>query len=202
MAPLWRWSFQPLRVGSAIYNDQRNEVGSIGGFVQDAGGDAWLLSCAHVLAAGDASPPSGSIVAPDGRILASAVNLRLDAGLDAAAVRLNTGVTWTQAVVGLGPPGTMVVDPIVGMQVCKVGAETTLTEGTVVQVGSAEFIIEPSAGFPADYELSARGDSGALWLEISSRQPVGLHRRGSTGQGNFAAAIPLRAALASLNLSW
>lgn len=202
MAPLWRWSFQPLRVGSAIYNDQRNEVGSIGGFARDAAGDAWLLSCGHVLAASDESPVAGSIVAPDGRVLASASSLRIDAGLDAAAARLNAGVTWTQAVVGLGMPGTKPIDPVVGMQVCKVGAETTLTEGTVVQVGAAEFIIEPSAGFPADYELSARGDSGALWLEISSRQPVGLHRRGSTGQGNFAAAIPIKAALVALSLSW
>lgn len=202
MNPLWRWTIVPLRIGTAIYNDVRNETGSIGGFAADASGEVWLVSCGHVLTAPGAVPANGDILLPDGQVIASAVGMKWDVGLDVAAVRLQPGVKWSQSIVGLGIPVGSPIEPVDRMNVCKVGAETVLTEGRITQVNPTEFIITPGEGFPADYELSAKGDSGALWIERDSRRPVGIHRRGSTGQGNYAAAVPLRAALGALGLNW
>ena len=58
--------------------------------------------------------------------------------------------------------------------------------------------IELVPGFHPDYELSAAGDSGAVWVTRASCQPVALH----TGLklSGAAAAVSRLDALAALNL--
>jgi len=68
-----------------------------------------------------------------------------------------------------------------------------------VAVTDEEVTIGLPPEFPADYELSNWGDSGAAWVERSSRRVIGVHRAGDPA-GRLAWAVPTDAVLAILSL--
>jgi hypothetical protein len=60
--------------------------------------------------------------------------------------------------------------------------------------------IKPLLDCPIDYQLSDAGDSGAVWVEISTRAPVAMHVAAQSGGGAMAFAIPLPTVLKELEL--
>jgi hypothetical protein len=57
-----------------------------------------------------------------------------------------------------------------------------------------------AAAAAASYEMSDQGDSGALWLERSTRLTIGIQGAGDLAKG-LAYAVPVPAALDTLSLS-
>jgi hypothetical protein len=111
----------------------------------------------------------------------------MDAYLDAAAVRVSGQRFFYPASSGLvkGP-----ITPQLGMKVIKYGRGSKVTSGIITGIlgcsrhsyAGAErhicHIIEIAPQTP-DAETRAPGDSGAWWIERSTRRAVGLHFAGS-----------------------
>lgn len=195
--------FRPLRPATLIYNPAAQEAGSIGCFATTDGLDAWIVSCHHVLIGGEAAvaqavfqPTDADGAAP----VADTGAARTAPDLDVAAVRVGPGVAVLNAIAGLGAVGAAPAEAAPGMRVVKVGATTGLTEGEISDVENDRLRIVPPPGFPRGYQLSAPGDSGALWLEAGTLKPVGLHYQGSAGGNVVAYARPLADVLAKLGL--
>jgi hypothetical protein len=195
--------FRPLRPATLIYNPAAQEAGSIGCFATTDGLDAWIVSCHHVLIGGEAAvaqavfqPTDADGAAP----VADTGAARTAPDLDVAAVRVGPGVGVLNAIAGLGAVGAEPAEAAPGMRVVKVGATTGLTEGEISDVEDDRLRIVPPPGFPRGYQLSAPGDSGALWLEAGTLKPVGLHYQGSAGGNIVAYARPLADVLAKLGL--
>ncbi len=195
--------FRPLRPSTLIYNPAAQEAGSIGCFATTDGLDAWIVSCHHVLIGGDAAvaqavfqPTDADGAAP----VADTGAARAVPDLDVAAVRVGLGIEVLNTIAGLGAVGAEIAPAAPGMRVVKLGATTGLTEGEISDVEDDRIRIVPPPGFPRGYRLSAPGDSGALWLEVGTLKPVGLHYQGSAGGNVIAYARPLAEALAKLGL--
>jgi hypothetical protein len=86
------------------------------------------------------------------------------------------------------------------MRVIKSGVATGITEGTVRTIIGTDVVIEIPPPFPAEYDLSEQGDSGALWVTRDTRAPVALHRSGNDTGQERATATPISAVLQTLNL--
>lgn len=193
--------FRPLVAGAGILNPVSGFPGTLGFLaVHAASLQQYLVSARHVLigaASVDGEPVFQSRPA-DGAV--AAVELaRSDVGLDCAAAALAPGVGADDGVLGIGRVGPPLV-PVVGMRVLKSGMSTGVTEGVVGSVQNQTVRIDLPPGFPATYQLSGPGDSGALWVERDTRRAVALHHGvlGLTGQS--AAAVDVAAVLLALNL--
>ncbi len=195
--------FRPLRPSTLIYNPAAQEAGSIGCFGTTDGLDAWIVSCHHVLIGGDAAVAQAVFQPTDADGAAPVADtglVRALADLDVAAVRVGLGIEVLNTIAGLGPIPADIAPAAPGMRVVKLGATTGLTEGEISDVEDDRIRIVPPPGFPRGYRLSAPGDSGALWLELGTLRPVGLHYQGSAGGNAVAYARPLAEALAKLGL--
>lgn len=195
---------RPLRPSTLVYNPLAQEAGSIGCFAKDGAGDHWLVSCHHVLSgAGPAMPQP--IYQPDdspGAVpVADFDGTKADAAFDVAAAKLRPGVAFENDWLGLGSGNLQAATPVKGMRVVKCGSRTGVTEGEVVDVEADRVKIGLRAGAPIRSELSAAGDSGAMWLEHGSLRPVGIHYLGNAGGAIFAYARPIDAVLLRLALS-
>ena len=87
------------------------------------------------------------------------------------------------------------------MRVLKSGRSTEITEGVIKTVTGIRVEITLHPEFPAAYDLSDPGDSGAVWLEQSTRAPVALHRAGTTSGPSFATGVDINAVLTVMGLS-
>ena len=200
--------YRPLRAGIRISQGTTGKPGTIGFFGKSADGKPWLVSCFHVLIRPPgwtgAPPQDGELiyqreVIPTDRV--GVINLsRANVTLDCAAALLDPGIEVVPEILGLGPIGNPAV-PVEGMRVVKSGSATGVTEGIVQRIQGNTVRIEPLKGFPAAYELSQGGDSGALWIEQSTRAAIALHRKGETGQGEFAEATAIGPVLTALGLT-
>jgi hypothetical protein len=110
------------------------------------------------------------------------------------------GVAAVNELLGVGPINPAPVSPRVGMRVLKYGVATELTEGVVADIQGSDVIIAPAPGFPAEYQLSDIGDSGALWLEQGSLRAVALHKQGAAGGAEKAVGSVVNDVLARLGL--
>lgn len=200
--------YRPLRAGIRIFQGTTGKPGTIGFFGKSADGKFWLVSCYHVLVRppgwNGAPPQDGEAiyqpeVKPANKIAAVDPS-RADEALDCAAALLGAGIEAVPEILGLGSIGGSAL-PAVGMRVTKSGSATGVTEGIVRRIQGDTVRIEPLPGFPAGYELSQQGDSGALWMEQSTGAAVALHRKGETGQGEFAEATAIGPVLAALGLT-
>ena len=197
-------SYRPLRGGVAILNPLVNKIGTLGLIAISAEGERWMLSCYHVLGRIDLSAFPGDepiYQAGDDQVPAVAKNstARADATLDCAAARLEPGIEGISDLLGL-PPVTGLGEPVVGMRVLKSGSVTGVTEGVVTDVQGPEVTIGVATGFPATYELSAEGDSGAIWVARATGAAVALHRAGTSTGVHEARATRLEPVLAALRL--
>jgi hypothetical protein len=194
-------AFRPLRAGTYVLNPAAAEPGTLGWFATSNGADRWLVSCCHVLCRPNLGPSvAGEPVFQPTSDAPIVANVQLgDITLDVAAALILPAVAIALEILNL-PPIQAPAQPQVGMRVIKSGMATGVTEGiiTAVNAATSQVEIELVSGFHPDYELSAAGDSGAVWLTRASCQPVALH----TGLklSGAAAAVSWLDALAALNL--
>ena len=191
--------FRPLRGGIGIFNPAVNEPGTLGLIVAGEGASRWMVSCHHVLCGPGDSEPVYQPVDDAQYLVGSTDRARARADLDCAAARVAPGVESLPEVLGIGPLASPAA-PEPGMAVIKSGAATGVTEGVITEVRAGRVEIEP-VGLPGEYELSAAGDSGSVWIAKTSLAPVVLHQGGSARPRSFAYGIPLLDVLAALNLA-
>lgn len=196
--------YRPLVGGIGIMNPSVNEMGTLGFIATSDGVDRFIVSCFHVLgSATDAAALDGAPVhqptRASGPPVARVRITRADHGLDCAAAEVEPGVGCAPAILGLGPVGGA-LPPTVGMAVVKSGLATGITEGVIDAIDGTRVRIKARPGFPSSYELSAGGDSGAVWLLQSSLEPVALHRGGTDFGQEIAEAVDVTAVLAALQL--
>jgi hypothetical protein len=204
--------YSALRGGISVHNplaDTSCPGGSNGtlGFVGTSDGkDRWIVSCYHVLCRMTGAFPNSSseaIYHPFSQIkptpVATVTDARADQNLDCAAALVHDGVPVQSDVLGIGRLADP-TDPQLGRRVIKAGAETGVTEGVIVRILTDDVEIAPVFSASANYLLSAGGDSGALWVDASTYEPVALHYRGSDSPRR-AFARKLLPVLAALRLS-
>ena len=197
--------FRPLRGGIVVVAAARQHFGTLGMVVTRTGTDRWGLTCAHVLGpVGGPVPQGDAVFQPDNTAISfrvgASVATRADHALDCAAFLIDAGVTTSKEILGIGTPSAPMA-PIAGMRVVKSGRSTEITEGVISVVNGTRIEIKLHSEFPAAYDLSDPGDSGAVWLEQSTRAPVALHRSGTTSGPSFASGVDINAVLAVLGLA-
>lgn len=219
----------PLVAGISVGNP-RITAGTLGSIVWDrASGSACLLSNWHVLAGSSAAVAGEPIYQPgaiDGGTpsdtVATLTRSRLDSDMDAAIATLNGSRGYSRDVLGLSPI-LGIEHPALGMEVCKSGRTTGVTEGVIDGLGFSGAItyqhgptntfhgqihIVPRPPWPsADYETSKGGDSGSVWIDQASGKAVGLHYGGELNPApasEMALANPMYkvAAESGLNFSF
>jgi endonuclease G, mitochondrial len=209
-------SIDPMRGGISISDEFRLSYGTLGGKVYDrVTGKEMILSNWHVLA-GDWRARQGQLIYQPGRLdggtfaNASAYLARdaMRANLDAAVATLTDGRRLTNEQLGLGLV-TSVGHPQLGDAVVKSGRSSYITYGRVVEINSVArmrygylerlirdvMIIDPWNGG----EVSRPGDSGSWWLNMPTKQAVGLHFAGSNAPER-ALAINMQSVLDALNI--
>jgi endonuclease G len=197
--------FRPLRGGIVVVAATRQQFGTLGIIVTQTGSDRWGLTCAHVLGPVGGPVPQGDAVfqpdnsAPSFRV-GGTVAARANQTLDCAAFLIDAAVTTSEEILGIGAASAPVA-PVPGMRVFKSGRSTEITEGVINTINGNTIEIKLHPDFPATYDLSDPGDSGAVWLEQESRAPVALHRAGTTSGSSFATTSDIRAVLTALGLS-
>lgn len=190
--------YRPLRGGIRIANPAVAQPGTLGFTATGDRRDRWIVSCHHVLCgAGGREPVYQPIDEPEA-LVAMTDPARARAELDCAAALVVEGVGAVAEILGIGLPGKPAA-PVEGMPVIKSGAATGVTEGVITEVSAGRVEIEP-VGLPENYELSATGDSGALWVAKPSLAPVVLHQGGSSRPRCFAYGLPVLEVLEALNL--
>lgn len=195
-----RVAFRPWRGGTLIFQPDNNRAGTLGMVLTSDGTDRWLLTALHVLAR-----PNGTIVATDrlfqpnaaAGVIATLASAVGDAALDCAAVPLTLPVS--DEVLGLGSL-TAAAAPVVGQRVMKSGWKTGVTEGRVESVVGTDVVIQRLADYPSDYLLAAEGDSGAVWVDATTRAPVALHTRETAVGPHRALGADFRAVMPALGL--
>ncbi len=189
-------SRQALCGGQPLVNET-GRLFTLGGIVRDRQTKkAMVLSSWHVLADSWAAGEEVLLYQPvsaEGKetaeVAAKYARCAIRAGLDAAVSRLRSNKLLLNQQEGIGEV-TGVVMPQLGMQVIKSGAATGVTSGIITGIlgysmqryanhkqliGPFVYITPEEPSVP----INAPGDSGAWWLERSSRRAVALHFAGS-----------------------
>jgi len=197
--------FRPLRGGIVIVAATRQHFGTLGMIATRTGADLWGLTAAHVLGpVGGPVPENDTVFQPDNSSssfrVGATVATRADQALDCAAFAIDPGVTATPEVLGIGTLAAPIA-PVEKMRVVKSGRSTGVTEGLIDRVSGTAVTIRLLAAFPLAYDLSAVGDSGAVWVDEATLAPVALHTGGTTSGPSIASAFDIRAVLTSLGLS-
>jgi hypothetical protein len=176
--------YDPLEGGVEIGNTNLSVAGTLGVLVFDAQTPVAMgLSCHHVLVAGTGA--AADVVAqPQGNATNDAVGTleRWDAGLDCAVCIIDDMARGLSTGIVDYPSGTTkIAEPLIGVAVTKSGRTTGTTFGLVDGVSVDEFTVVPDPANPApNDEISARGDSGSVWLRVSDSAALGLHFQGET----------------------
>ncbi len=168
----------PLMGGVQIMNTSQAGVGTLGMIVFDRRSlEPRGISNHHVMmrtppVASDVISQPGANTAADllGTVTAS------DQALDCAVCRLGTR-TWTLEIYGVGA-ATGVTTARIGMKVLKSGLTSGVTWGIVDGIEPGAFTIVPDTSRPSGGEMSLPGDSGSVWMELTSNRVVGLHFAG------------------------
>jgi hypothetical protein len=208
---------RPVRPGASIVNPGGGVRGTIGLLVTSDGADRWILSCYHVLCRpylhGAAQPlvmgervfqPEGVGGAqPIATLRAGEVRSLSDRRLDAAVVRLEAGLGFSEVPLGVHGLTKIggVMEPVRGMRVIKSGAKTGVTHGIISLVQTVDGATRVEIDFDwdeADDRFVESGDSGAAWIDRSTGCAVAMHN-GVTNAG-ASAAVALKPVLAMLGV--
>ncbi len=177
--------YDPLVGGIEIRNVNLSSTGTLGAVVYDVfSRRPMALSNHHVLvgsrralAKGDQVNQPGTAGDEDsiGTVARSSVVY------DSAVITLNGKRKVSTSVIDF--PGGIkgMTEPIPGMIVTKSGRTTGTTRGMVEAVSRKEFTVVPLPGQIGD-EISSCGDSGSIWLEVTSHAAVGLHYGGESSR--------------------
>jgi hypothetical protein len=213
--------FEDIPLGVSV-GCRYTTAGTLGAKVIDEEtGAEMLLSNWHVLVGGPEATADLAIWQPgqlDGGTAAAngiAGLSRWQIGpLDAAVARLN-GSRPVQSKTIEGRPIEVAGAPALGMMVWKSGRTTGFTQGFVdgvkmttqltyrgvgAKILQQVFRVVPRPG-AGPVEISAGGDSGAIWVDEVSGKGVGLHFAGEVGAGaEYALAHELPAVLEALKV--
>lgn len=224
---LWRWASRPaandrsgkfevMEGGISISHEYSSGYGTLGGKVIDGSGEEYILSNWHVLVGSWESTTGQAIYQParwDGGTAAHAVaNLARDAmkdNLDAAIARVNRKRRLVNKQFEMGPVRG-VGNPKLGMVVEKSGRGSAVTRGIITGISGQSVLrydglertikhIVHIAPMNAGTEVSAPGDSGAWWIEETTRRVIGLHFAGANDP-EYALAISMPEVLSALNV--
>jgi hypothetical protein len=200
--------FNPLVGGIAIRNPRHKVLGTLGAIVRDLTTKTYMgLSNYHVLM-GESGRAGDPITQPATTNINDIIGCvaRWNRQLDCALCSLNSSrlLSLTIIEIPITPSGTK--EPLLGMKVTKSGRTTGTTSGVVEGVSADEFTVIPIPGFPeADIEISAPGDSGSIWLDITDGYAVGLHYAGEKDpapKNERAWAKKLNLITAALNITF
>ncbi len=189
-------SCQALSGGMPI-TDESGRIFTLGGKVRDRQtGDEMILSGWHVFASSWMMGKDVLIYHPvscDGNhtieIVAEFTRNAINCGLDASVSRLKREKVILNEQRGLGAV-TGVALPQLGMRVIKSGAGSGVTCGIITGIlgyslqryANRQQLVGPFVCIQPEnpnQEISAPGDSGAWWLDHSTRRAVALHFAGS-----------------------
>jgi hypothetical protein len=191
-------------IGGISCGNARVTAGTLACIVfSSADGSPHILSNWHVLA-GSADAAAGEEIWQPGRVdggnsshlVARLAKFQLGRGMDAAIAKLTGDRDYVRDIIGLNPVKGM-EEPELGMNVVKSGRTTANTEGlidgvslsTAINYGGStgtvsyrdQIHIVPRPPWPGvDYEVSAGGDSGSVWINEGTGKAVGLHFAGET----------------------
>lgn len=191
-----------LGPGSEVFNAINDRPGTVGVLAQDSAGAAYLITCYHVLGRSDMSdcqanePILQRYADGTASVVAQLDAGRMDRDLDCAAARIVGGVPLSSVIPTIGDLGPNADTP---SRVAKYGVETKYTEGRIHRVVGTTYQIRAPSDAPRA-RISARGDSGALWVDASTHGPVALHFGTRRGAVVVALAVDIRAVLAALRL--
>lgn len=183
-------TYRPVQGGIAVINLANGRPGTLGAILTRNGADRFALSCYHVLCRpnGGAFPDGETItqarLSRGGTTIGRIFAVNADPVVDCAAALIDPAVPAIGRIFGLG----VLAQPVaatVGMRVLKSAPATGITEGEVSKVTGDRVEIRAPTGYPAGYELSDFGDSGAVWVERTTGSPIALH----TGVSPNGAAI-------------
>jgi len=197
-----RLRFDRLQPGISV-GHQAVTAGTLGAVVFDRRtAQRGILSNWHVLAGSNAARPGDPIVQPGpkhgGRApqdtVARLERFLLDEHGDAAFAVLNSSRDVSDVQLETGVRVTTVRPIQIGEVVTKSGRSTAVTRGLVEGIGQYTLtysgvgsrtirgfkIVAEQDGNPQNLEISAGGDSGALWFATTDSQGVGLHFAGET----------------------
>ncbi|HYH04267.1 MAG TPA: hypothetical protein VEC37_14340 [Bacillota bacterium] len=174
--------FNPLVGGIAIRNIRHNVLGTLGAIVLDRKTQTWVGISNHHVLVGEDGERGDPVTQPASTSINDIVGFvtRWNQELDCALCSLNNSRLISPRILEIPTVPTGVKEPLLGMRVIKSGRTTGKTYGIIEGVSEQEFTIIPigSEFNPPDKEISAPGDSGSIWLDISDHYAVGLHYAG------------------------
>lgn len=222
--------FDCLQPGISISPRGSDAVGTLGMIVRDCvTGKPALLSNRHVFADSLQSSKGDQILQPasndggevSGDVVAVLERMILDQNGDAAIALVNDQRPFHPRILGLNLVPNALIDPLVGDVVIKSGIATKVTRGRVDGVGryfltyqfdgftqrlgfDGFYIVPLDPANPTNLEISAPGDSGAVWIKDGTAAVVGLHvagdATGSQASSEYAIACCARKVFQALNI--
>jgi hypothetical protein len=175
--------FDPVVGGITVRNQRHNFFGTLGAVVFDAASLVPMGLSNHHIFVGVGGRPGDNIAQPSTVNSADVIGTltRWDLNLDCAVCTLNDSRGFSRGIVDFPQGVRGVVQPVIGMAVTKSGRTTQTTFGIVDGVTTEEFTVIPDPqNPPRTGEISAGGDSGSVWLEVTTTNAVGLHFAGET----------------------
>ncbi len=186
-----------------------------GGKVRDCvTGEELFLSCWHVIVGLQQATSECSIdrlksEAEQQKISVDCIRDAMSFHLDAAVVPMKGSVLFSNEQQEMGMVKGVTI-PQLGMLVKKYGTEARVTRGVITGVlgysthwyGDTAYVIGPIAHIAAltnGRHFCTSGDSGAWWLEQTTRRAVALHFAGSD-QGDFGLALSMPDILKALQV--
>lgn len=169
----------PLIGGVQIMNVNKTGVGTLGMIVLDSRNlQPLALSNHHVMmqtppVASDNISQPGTNTPADilGQVVAS------NKTLDCAVCRIG-GRQWSMDIFGVGVvTGTGLAR--IGMKVLKSGLSSGVTWGIIDGMASTSFTVVRDTSVASSGQVSLPGDSGSVWMELTSNRVVGLHFAGN-----------------------
>lgn len=173
--------FDPVPGGVAIASVKVNGMGTLGMNVMDTYSGAPMgLTASHVLVEDDAEPGDRVIQPATQKATDIVGNLvKWNTDLDCALFKYNYSREIAPGILGIPEIPREVKPPVIGMRLVKSGLTTGITHGVIDGVNDESFTIIPDQNLPEqEEEISAPGDSGAIWLEDGCYAAIGLHFAG------------------------
>ncbi len=184
--------FDPLVGGiSAINRRLAGEVGgTLGAIVfDDATGAPLGLSNWHVFVSA-VGGKGDRIYQPAQNNPANCIGVVKERNIELDCAVCTLTRSWVSDILDLNLSITGIKEPRIDMPVVKSGRSTGITYGTVSGEGTDDVTIKPDINQPAPGgKISMPGDSGSVWIDVSSGKAVALHYKGQTAANGMAFAM-------------